>query len=275
MTTPSFGIKAAPLMPEPDDYIENGIIYCGKCHSPKQLLLTAPPMSGALVPIPCACIKEQRDREDAAKAARAHRETVARLKRQAFACAPMRTWTFEHDNGNCPQMYLARHYVEHWPEMAEKNTGYLLWGGVGTGKSFFAGCIANALLEQEVPIRMTNFAEVINDLNATFEKNEYISHLCHYPLLILDDFGMERGTEYGLEQVYNVIDTRYRIQKPLIVTTNLSLHDLKHPRDSAHARIFDRLLAMCVPIMFTGSSMRKDAAKAKLADIADNAAFTQ
>ena len=225
--------------------------------------------------IPCACLKEQRDQEDAAKAARVHRESVARLKQQAFASAPMRTWTFENDNGNCPQMSFAHYYVEHWPEMAKKNTGYLLWGGVGTGKSFFAGCIANALLEQEIRVRMTNLAEVINDLNATFEKNEYISHLCHYPLLILDDFGMERGTEYGLEQVYNVIDTRYRIQKPLIVTTNLSLNDLKHPLDSAHARIYDRLLAMCIPIKFTGSSMRKDAAKAKLADVADNAAFTK
>ena len=45
-----------------------------------------------------------------------------------------------------------------------------------------------------------------DSLAATFEgKNEYISNLCRYPLLILDDFGMERGTEYGLEQVYNCL----------------------------------------------------------------------
>jgi DNA replication protein DnaC len=37
-------------------------------------------------------------------------------------------------------------------------TGYLLWGKVGTGKSYFAGCIANALMEQEVTVRMTNFS---------------------------------------------------------------------------------------------------------------------
>ena len=49
------------------------------------------------------------------------------------------------------------------------------------------------------------------------------------PLLILDDFGMERGTEYGLEQVYSVIDSRYRSGKPLIVTTNLTLDDLPEP----------------------------------------------
>ena len=45
--------------------------------------------------------------------------------------------------------------------MRSENIGLLLWGGVGTGKSFLAGCIANALMEQEVPVRMTNFAHVL------------------------------------------------------------------------------------------------------------------
>ena len=94
--------------------------------------------------------------------------------------------------------------------MRTDNIGCLFWGGVGTGKSYLAGCIANALMEKEIPVRMTNFALILNDLAASFEgRNEYISRLCRYPLLILDDFGMERGTEYGLEQVFNVIDSRY------------------------------------------------------------------
>ena len=142
---------------------------------------------------------------------------------------------------------------------------YLLWGGVGTGKSYFAGCIANALMEQEVAVRMTNFALILNDLTASHEgRNEYIARLCRAPLLILDDFGMERGTEYGLEQVYNVIDSRYRSRKPLIVTTNISLQDLQHPQDTAHARIYDRLLEMCAPIRFSGENFRKATAQDKL-----------
>ena len=106
---------------------------------------------------------------------------------------------------------------------------------------------------------MTNFALILNDLAATFEgKNEYISNLCRYPLLILDDFGMERGTEYGLEQVYNVIDSRYRSGKPLIVTTNLTLTELQNPQDTPHARIYDRLLEMCAPVCFSGENFRRD-----------------
>ena len=120
--------------------------------------------------------------------------------------------------------------------MRADNIGCLFWGGVGTGKSYLAGCIANALMEKEIPVHMTNFALILNDLAASFEnRNEYISRLCRYSLLILDDFGMERGTEYGLEQVFNVIDSRYRSGKPLIVTTNLTLDDLHNPEDTAHS----------------------------------------
>ncbi len=92
----------------------------------------------------------------------------------------------------------------------------------------------------------------------------YIARLCSFPLLILDDFGMERGTEYGLEQVYNVIDSRYRSGKPLIVTTNLTLEELQNPEDTAHARIYDRLTEMCTPVRITGENFRKAKAREKM-----------
>ena len=136
---------------------------------------------------------------------------------------------------------------------------------VGTGKSYFAGCIANALMEKEVSVCMTNFALILNDLAASYkDRNKYIARLCSFPLLILDDFGMERGTEYGLEQVYNVIDSRYRSGKPLIVTTNLTLEELQNPEDTAHARIYDRLTEMCTPVCITGGNFRKARAREKM-----------
>ena len=75
---------------------------------------------------------------------------------------------------------------------------------------------------------------------------------------------MERGTDYGLEQVFHVIDSRYRSGKPLIVTTNLTLDELKNPTDTAHSRIYDRLLSMCVPIRFTGVNFRQESRKRKM-----------
>ena len=251
----------------PGDYTgEDGLLYCGKCHTPKQFRMTAPPMEGRILPCSCQCEQERQEREAAEQEGQRRRQAVADLKHKGFTDPAMREWTFANDSGKCPQMKHARFYVEHWEQMKMENIGYLLWGGVGTGKSYFAGCIANALMEQEIPVRMTNFALILNDLTASFEgRNEYIARLCRAPLLILDDFGMERGTEYGLEQVYNVIDSRYRSRRPLIVTTNLSLQDLQHPQDTAHARIYDRLLEMCAPIRFSGENFRRATAQDKLA----------
>ena len=256
---------------EPEDYIaEDGLLYCGKCHTPKQFRMDEPPFEGRLLPCLCQCQRERREREDAQREKVRHIQAVAELKRRGFTEEAMCRWTFENDNGKSYQLKHARFYVAHWERMKAENIGYLLWGGVGTGKSYFAGCIANALMEREVSVRMTNLAVVLNDLSAGFEKrNDTITGLCRTELLIIDDFGMERGTEYSLEQVYNVIDSRYRSAKPLIVTTNLPLTELQNPQDTAHARIYDRLLAMCAPIRFTGESFRKVTAQEKLAKLKD------
>ena len=253
---------------EPEDYTgEDGLLYCGSCHKPKEAYF---PEGRTLFgrdrhPKECDCQCKRRETLEAANREQKHREEVERLKRKGFTDPAMREWTFGNDNGKCPQMEKARRYVEQWEQIKDGNHGMILWGEVGTGKSYLAVCIANALMEKEISVCMTNFALILNDLAASFkERNEYISRLCSFPLLILDDFGMERGTEYGLEQVYNVIDSRYRSQKPLIVTTNLTLEELQNPEDTAHARIYDRLTEMCTPVCITGENFRKAKAREKM-----------
>ena len=195
-----------------------------------------------------------------------HNDLVRRLKTEGFSDPAMLDWTFENDNGRSPQMHHAHRYVEQWQTMRAENLGLLPLGWCGHRQEcFLAGCIANALMEQEVPVRMTNFARILNELNSSFSgRNDVVDNLCRYPLLIIDDFGMERGTEYALEQIYNIVDSRYRSRKPLIVTTNLTLDEIRHPQDTAHARIYDRLLEMCVPVSCIGVSFRKETAQEKL-----------
>ena len=248
-------------------YGEDGLLYCGKCHTPKEAFFA----NGIVLmgknkhPVECACKRTEREKQEAIINKQRHIDLVRRLKTDGFSDPAMLDWTFENDNGRSLQMHHAHRYVEQWQAMRSENLGLLLWGGVGTGKSFLAGCIANALMEQEVPVRMTNFARILNELNSSFSgRNEVVDKLCRYPLLIIDDFGMERGTEYALEQIYNIVDSRYRSRKPLIVTTNLTLDELRHPRDTTHARIYDRLLEMCIPISCIGISFRKENSREKL-----------
>ena len=111
---------------------------------------------------------------------------------------------------------------------------------------------------------MTNFSSILNDLFSESDKNKYLDRLNDHNLLIIDDLGIERGTEYVLEQVYNIIDTRYKSGRPLIITTNLTLEELNYPADVQHKRIYDRVLGMCVPVKFIGVNFRKQEATTKM-----------
>lgn len=192
------------------------------------------------------------------------RHRLYMFKSMCFEDSALYNWDFSHDNGKNAVMKWAKDYVDRWNDAFSKNIGLLLWGDVGTGKTYFAACIANALVEQHVSVKMTNFSTILNDLFAESDKNKYLDRLNNHNLLIIDDLGIERGTEYAIEQVYNIIDTRYKSGKPLIVTTNLTLEELKNPTDVPHKRIYDRVLGMCTPIRFNGGNFRKQEAASKM-----------
>ena len=80
-------------------------------------------------------------------------------------------FTFVNDNGQNPLMEKAHAYVGNWKEAYRENIGLLLFGDVGTGKSFFTGCIANALIEQDIPVLMTNIPLVLNRLTGMFAED--------------------------------------------------------------------------------------------------------
>lgn len=89
------------------------------------------------------------------------------------------------------------------------------------------------------------------------DRARFLSEVSRYELLVLDDFGAERNSEFADEIVFSVIDERYRAQKPLIVTTNLGLPDLKNPSSISKGRIYDRLLEICGPVLCEGENFRK------------------
>ena len=76
-----------------------------------------------------------------------------------------------------------------------------------------------------------------------------------YSLLILDDLGIERKTGYMQENIYTIIDNRYRIGLPMIITTNLTRQDFVTD-DITLKRIYDRILERCIPVEVTGTNRR-------------------
>ena len=246
-----------------DEYLDpvDGLIHCRKCGGPRQAVIPDPFKGGSFKPrCVCPCQQETERRRKEAEERRQRMERIRRRKAQGLQDRYLYGYTFANDNGGNPAMAKAHAYVDHWPQAFKRNIGLLLFGDVGTGKSFAAGCIANALLDRDIPVLMTNFPTILARLCGTFgeDRTDFLDSLGDYDLLIIDDLGAERNTEYALEQMFSIIDSRYRCNKPLIVTTNLKLDELKRPPDLAHARIYDRILERCAPILFAGKNFRED-----------------
>lgn len=254
------------------DYLnEDGLLMCGICHTPKQCRFTATWDGKEKKPYtPCVCERERRKAEEQARQAQDLRIEVNRLRKLGFPDSEMADWTFAHDDRTDPKTTsIAQKYVDNFPEMKKRGKGLLLYGPVGTGKTHAAACIANELINQGRPCLMTNFARITNTLQGMFDgKQRYLDDFNNLDLLVIDDLASERDTSYMNEMVFNIIDSRYRSGKPLIVTSNLTKADLMAPGSIDRQRIYSRLLEMCVPVEVKGADRRQKKLSDDSADIA-------
>ena len=241
------------------DYIdEDGLLRCGKCGGFKRSRIE---VSGEeiIVPVWCECMtraKEEEKKRSESILANMRANELRRLSLMDNSLSAVRFTTADKLGENARSVEICRRYAAKFPQMKQDNRGLLLFGGVGTGKTYTAACIANELLARGTPVVMTSLVKLIEN-----GISDLCSRLSAIDLLILDDLGAERSTDYALEQVYNIVDSRYRAGLPVIYTTNLTLEELKNPADMRYARIYDRVLEKCFPVEFRGVSRRKHGAR--------------
>lgn len=241
------------------DYRVDDLLYCGKCHTKKERWIESDYIPKRKVPCLCACATAARDAVDRARKEEQEKINKMRLRSAGFPDRAMMEWTFDNDDGANPEFTeICKRYVEHFNEFYRDGKGLLFYGTVGTGKTFMASCIANALIEKGKLCLVTNFARITNEMQADFNhRQEYLDKLNQNALLIIDDLAAERDTEYMNEIIMNVIDARYRVKKPLIVTTNLTAEELGTPSDIKRSRVFSRLFEMCLPYEVKGNDRRR------------------
>ena len=242
------------MMDEIQTYLgADGLMHCTVCKEPVEAFYP----KGSLLEMKkhhrqCACERQAYAEEAQYFKEKERRELVVRNKKICFEEKEMEGFTFQNVDRDSSAIRIAEEYVANWQKMKQNHMGFCT-----KGWCCLAACIANALLEQEVTVKMTNFNTILNDLFAAEDKTEYIRSLNGYELLIIDDLGVERNSEYALENIFSVIDWRYRSGKPLIITTNIPLVQLKQETKIEKKRIYDRILERCVPVKIDGVSRRK------------------
>lgn len=240
-----------------DDYTKDGLLYCGNCHTKKQTQITLFGQN-KIVPCLCRCATEKRDKAEQERQERERQQRIEKNRYNGFAESVMSKWNFAADDNSDPKTINAiKSYVDNFGEMRKNGKGLLLYGRCGSGKTFAAACAANALIDKGYTCYMTNFSRIANTISGLYEKQEYLDSLNNYSLLVLDDLGAERATEYMNEIVFSIIDGRYRANLPMIITSNLTIEELKHPKGIAEQRVFNRILERCFPLEVNGADRRK------------------
>ena len=105
-----------------------------------------------------------------------------------------------------------------------------------------------------------NFALYLNKLRASYKddddsvEKDILNYVKQCDLLIIDDLGIESVKPFVKEKLFNLIDTRYRTDKPMIVTSNLTLEEIKVTFGD---RVADRLRGCTYDFLVKGESKRK------------------
>lgn len=240
----------------------DGLRWCGCCHQPRQIRIDVPLVGVRVVYVMCECEQARRAEEEARREATERQMRVDELRANGIVNNAHLGMTFAADDGSDPKMAaLARNYVENWRELRTlPSPGLLLLGGVGGGKTFWAACIANALIDRGYSAMVTTIPALVAAMSANgFEadKQKVLANVAAVDLLVLDDIGFERSTPYAHEKMYEIIDARNLAKRPLIVTTNLSFTDLEKPELMEYKRVFDRIIGMTRPIHVKTDGRRK------------------
>lgn len=255
----------------PEDYQDKaGYWVCGRCHTRKQCDFIVQELHiDWKVFCTCSCETEKRDNDIAYQKERERRDALKSERLSDMDTPAARSMTLDRDDGKNPFMAnLAKQYIDNYDMMkASGKGGLILWGPPGTGKTFYATAIGNALMKKHISVTRITAAELVEAQQGMYdgEKRNVMSKVNSSDVLILDDIGAERDTSFARESLFSLIDTRTKQGKILIVTTNMTYEQMQNPKDKYgntdvdYQRIFDRLLGVCAPVKVAGESHRKQA----------------
>ncbi len=242
-----------------DDYVKDGLLYCGNCNTPKQAYIEGFKRN---MPVPCECRKEQNRKEEEQRERFKKQQRIIELREQSLLGSRYADATFENtETSHSTEFAKIHNRCKRYCEVAEAvlrdGTGIYLFGTNGTGKSRLTACMGNELMLNNYTVLYTNFAEVSRKI---IKDDNFINKLAKIEFLFIDDFGTEKVTKgsediWMQEKVFEVINARYIEQKPIIFTANYSLKELIEDRGMAK-RTVDRIMEMCEIIKLDGTSYR-------------------
>lgn len=234
-----------------------------------------------LKPFRCECPEseiywEKYDREEAERLAEEQRkeserermEKVKRLFRRSQLPERFKLRTFENYIllGNKEQelaLRTAEKYVLKFNEIRAQGTGLIFTGQVGTGKSHLAAAITMALIESGYSVIFGTVTSLLGHIKATYDEDNKITErqimdqLINVSLLVIDDLGKEKPTPWVEQMLYEIINTRYENNRPVIITSNIDISEISDNYPRTGQAIESRIIEMCHGVRCEWEDYRK------------------
>lgn len=152
-----------------------------------------------------------------------------------------------------------KYYLDNFDQMRTGGKGlYLYSAKKGSGKTRMAASIANDLIHNhDISVKFMTSPAILDEIKNSWGSKEYterqvLDMLFTVPVLIIDDFGAEKATDWANDRFYQIINERYVNNRITIFTSNMSLSNLRYDD-----RITDRIKEKCLQIDFPEESVRE------------------
>ena len=236
---------------------------CPICHGNEWILKV---VDGREVAVPCKC-----------------REKSIMRRRMQFAELPeaFKNMTLKTFN---PNVYTTREgrikssiacrvikeYLDNFDEAKEIGMGlYIFSSTKGSGKTRMAAGIANDLMyNHDMAVKFATGTRILNEIRHTYDhdtemtESRLLDALATVDVLIIDDFGTEKVTDWVRDKFYEIINNRYMGKKITIFTSNEQINDLKYGD-----RIISRIKETCYQVDFPEESIRNKIAAKRMSDM--------
>ncbi len=205
----------------------------------------------------CSCLKELCRQEQ-----RRELSSLLALGGERFEDFRLDLYSAEPDAnyGVSPRENMTRIFrtVRAWAQNFTPQAGSLLFtGGTGLGKTFLSACAARKVADLGYSVVYETAARLLGDFEAEkFGHEEQGARTRKYlacDLLILDDLGTEMTTQFVLSALYQLVNTRLMEGRPVIISTNLSLEQI---RARYGAQLYSRLAGAYEGLLFFGQDIR-------------------
>ncbi|MEQ5296072.1 MULTISPECIES: ATP-binding protein [Providencia] len=178
-----------------------------------------------------------------------------RFANETFETFKATTQPAKHNLTVCQQ------YVNTWEDRKNAGEGLIFCGIPGTGKTHLAVSIAREIAEDlQESVFITTAARIIRAFRRTWSGNSEFSELdvlakyCDPDLLIIDEIGVQYGTDSERNILFEVINDRYEYLLPTILVSNLPLNELD---EMLGERVVDRLLQGGTVLTFNWPTYRR------------------